>query len=795
MAGAGAPDLFLGPAPQPSFQPATQRAPEPVDLRLLAAAGAAWAGVLLATGLGPGRWWVLAALLAVVLTVVLAGLAARALAAGAVALVGVLLVLLVAGGSVTLRGEALARGPVGGWAADRQAGTAVLVTSGDPRAIEGDFGPGVLVRARLEGFTTQEGDWSGAVPVLVRGDDAWSGVRLGTRVQVRARLSPSSERGLAAGLVPLGPPQVLSGPGTALRAAGAVRAAVVDASRGPTPGEFLVPALVTGDDAALPAAVVEDFRAAGMTHLTAVSGTNLTLVLGSLLLVAGVLGVRGRGRVLVGLCGVAAFVLLARPEPSVVRAAAMGTVALLALGSGGRRAGVRTLGAAVLVLLLLHPWFAFSIGFALSVLATAGILLVGPPIRASLARWLPGPLADAVAVPIAAQLACTPLVAAISGQVSLVAVFANLVAAPLVGPATVLGLAGGLLGVVWSPAGVPAGWVASVCAQGLILVARLAASLPVAAVDWGTSPHALLALSALCVLALVAAPALLRHRGVAAALTVALLVVMLRPLPASWPFLGRPGWPPSGWAAVMCDVGQGDAFVLRVAAGAAVLVDAGGDPRVVDRCLERLGVRDLPVVVLTHFHADHVDGLAGALGGRRVGEILVAPLEEPDDRAAGVRALARDRGLPVRVPDLEEVTQLGAVRWRVVAPSRLVSDEPNDASLVLLAEVGGIRILLTGDVEPPSQAPLLRVPDLLPIDVLKVPHHGSRYQDPRVLTSLGARVALVSVGADNTYGHPAPETVAALEASGARVLRTDEDGDVALVVDEGGVAFVRRGPE
>jgi competence protein ComEC len=139
------------------------------------------------------------------------------------------------------------------------------------------------------------------------------------------------------------------------------------------------------------------------------------------------------------------------------------------------------------------------------------------------------------------------------------------------------------------------------------------------------------------------------------------------------------------------------------------------------------------------------------------------------------------------------VVHVGALTWEVLAPERILSDSPNDASVVLLVETAGIRLLLSGDAEPPSQGLLLRH-DLAPIDVLKVPHHGSRYQDPRLLTELGARVALVSVGEDNDYGHPDPGTLALLEHAGATVRRTDEDGDVAIVVDQDGeLRVVSRG--
>ena len=210
---------------------------------------------------------------------------------------------------------------------------------------------------------------------------------------------------------------------------------------------MLVPALVDGDDAGLDPTLADDFRTTGLTHLLAVSGTNLTLVVGFALTLARWLRVRGRWLLLVGAAGIVGFVLLARPEPSVLRAAAMGTVALVGLGAHGRDRGIRGLGVATVVLLLLDPGLATAMGFALSVCATAGILLLAPGWRTALARWLPWWLADAVAVPAAAQLACTPLIAAISGQVSLVAVGANLLAAPAVGPATVLGLLG------WLPPG------------------------------------------------------------------------------------------------------------------------------------------------------------------------------------------------------------------------------------------------------------------------------------------------------------------------------------------------------
>ena len=746
------------------------------DLRTTLLGGSAWAGAL--AGLHLPNPWLLLLIGTLVGAATLSARRSRML--GACLLVGAVLA-----GSAAVRVEVAQVSPVAGWAGERATAEAVLVVTADPVLHEGQFGESVIVGARLRTALVRGQLVRSTVPVLVIGGPEWLDVGLGSTVRFTGRLGPSSSAREAAVLSGQSEPVVLRGPPAALTGAQAVRDAVREATAGgPDQAAALVPALVTGDDAALPEELVNDFRTAGLTHLTAVSGTNLTLVLAFLLMLARWSGVRGRGLLVVGLLGVVGFVLMARPEPSVIRAAAMGTVALLGLGAGGRAAGVRALGAAVLLLLVADPWLAVSAGFTLSVLATTGILFVAPGFRDALGRWLPRPLAEAVAVPLAAQLACTPVVAALSGQVSLVAVGANLLVAPAVGPATVLGLVGGLLGLVLPPLGAVVGRLATWSAQVIVVVAERAADLPAAAVDWSTTGPALALLTVLTALCTAVAHQVLRRPGASIALVVLLGLVVARPVPVL-------GWPPQGWVLVMCDVGQGDALVLATGPREGVVVDAGPDPALVDGCLRRLGVDRVPAVVLTHFHADHVDGLPGVLDGRAVGEVQTTSLREPEYGADHVDQWSRAAGVPVRVPAYGEQATVGDATWRVVAPREVLTDSPNDSSLVLLVETEGIRLLLCGDVEPLSQGPLLEE-DLGLIDVLKVPHHGSRYQDERLLTGLGARVALVSVGEDNDYGHPAPTTLALLEGAGATVRRTDEDGDVAVVVDDGALRVVSR---
>ena len=715
-------------------------------------------------------------------------------------MLGAVVVLAAFGVASGLHVRAMTAGPVVELAGAEAAVTVRLTITGDP-AVRDSPGsrrpPYVVVRARVDEITGRGRTTRVRTPVLVVGAESWSRIRYGESVETGGRLRPA-ERGadVAAVLSTHAGPRVLAGPAWWLRAAEHVRAGLRESVDGQPPAVAgLVPALVMGDETGMPPQLADDFRTTGLTHLSAVSGTNLTLLLAFVIPLARLAGVRARGLVAVGLVTVLVFVVLARPQPSVLRAAVMGLVALAAMTSGGTRRGIRSLSAAVLGLLLLDVALARSAGFALSVLATAGIVILAPGWRDALGRWMPMRIAEAVACPLAAQLACTPVVAWLSGEVSLVAVAANLLAGPAVGPATVLGFAAAGVALLSDPLAGVVGWLAAWPARWIIAVAEHGADLPGAATGWPATVAGVAVLTVLCLLLVVWMRRLLVRPAAVLLAVLVLAVAVLRPV-------GRLGWPPPDWVLVACDVGQGDSLVVHVAPGSAVVVDTGPDPAAVDRCLRELGVRYVPVLVLSHFHADHAGGIAGVVRDRAVGEIEVTPYPSPPAEQRRVLALAAAHRIPVRTATYGEQRSVGMVGWRVLWPARVPDlsgpgteegSPENNASVTMLVEVAGLRMLLTGDLEPESQRRVLASGADLRADVLKVPHHGSGRQEEAFVRATGARLALVSAGIDNDYGHPAPRTLDLLTRLGMTVARTDTGGSVAVVRTRAGLGLATSG--
>ncbi|MFE9108515.1 ComEC/Rec2 family competence protein [Streptomyces collinus] len=821
----------------------------PTDLRLVPPALAAWGTAALMLDAAPER--VLGIVIGCLVAVGLLPLIRRRRTASwpRASAAALLLCVAAAAASAGLHGADLRRGPVPGLAREYATVTAEVELTSDPRLtrprVRGDHVAPTAVLIDADVQRVQEAGGTAVTtraPVLLivdadaappgreaggRGRSPWLGLLPSTRLRVSARSAPAMTGGdrIAAVLRvrDQGEPVVVGEPSGPQRLAGRLRAGLREATDGlPADARALLPGLVVGDTSRITPELEEAFKETDLTHTLAVSGANFTILLALLLGPPGLaqhverrglaprLGISLRGTAVLGGALSLGFVIVCRPDPSVVRAAACGAVALLALATGRRRSMIPALATAVLLLVLYDPWLARSYGFLLSVVATGALLTLAPRWSAGLRRrGVPPRPAEALGAAAAAQALCAPIVAVLSARVSLVAVPCNLLAEFAIAPATVLGFAALATAPVAMPVAEVLAWCAHWPAEWIARIARTGAALPGAGVDWpGRWTGAALLLAVTLVVVLVGRR-LLGHPWWCGVCGVLLVLVVVQPPPLTRVVTG---WPPPGWRLVMCDVGQGDALVLAAGEGTGVVVDAGPDPQLVDHCLRSLGISRIALVVLTHFHADHVAGLPGVLRGRAVGAIETTGFEEPADQAAFVRRLAAARRIPVTRAAAGEQRRTGELAWQVVwpppspppvsppgvapglLPAHPVPEGPNDASVAMLVRSGGLRLLLLGDLEPPAQRALARSPAaeaLEGVDVLKVAHHGSAYQDPGLMGRVAPRLALISCGEDNSYGHPAPGTVAALRDGGAAVLRTDRDGALA-VVGEGGELSVAR---
>ena len=750
-----------------------------LDLRLAPTAVAVWVGTLLAPLLPARSLFVMAVSSGGVAVVV--GVRHREAAGARHVVLAVCAALAVTAGTAAVRASARESSPLSAAAAAGRSVSVTLTLEADPSVLAGAgaqvMGPATVTELD-DGTTTTSLD---APVLLFAPSNSWHAFRAGQTLRVRARPSPPrAGDDVLAVLSIRGPPTFAGGPGPIQRGAGAIRDGLAAASArmlDPRPAGLL-PGLVVGDTRAFDPLLAADFKRAGLSHLTAVSGANVAIVVLGILWPLRRRTVRRRIQAVVAGTALAGFVVLATPTASVLRAAVMGAITLLALATGRQRSAVPALATSIIVLVLADPGMARDAGFALSVVATASIVVLAPGWSRRLREhgW-PRFLADAVSVSGAAGLATAPIVAALSGTVSLVSLPANLLAAPAVAPATVLGLVAALIGPVLPWLGDVAVWVAGWPARWLVVVAERCAAVPDAATGWPAGSAGALGMTFLLLVGGWGLWRFPRWRVLALAAVVGATVL-------GWPLRQTiRGWPPAQTVLVACDVGQGDALVLPTGRGQAILVDSGREVTSVDRCLDQLGVDSLPLVLLSHLDADHAGGLAGALTGRSIGVVATGTLPPSDTRVVGLdHLLGRfHRVRTTLVPGNHR--QVGSAAVDVLAPDpgwATASATPNDMCLVVRVTSGGLRLLLTGDLSAQAEARILETGTDVRADVLKVPHHGSADTDPDFLAATGARVALISVGAHNTYGHPTQRALTWLAQDAMWVHRTDREGDLAV---------------
>jgi competence protein ComEC len=565
----------------------------------------------------------------------------------------------------------------------------------------------------------------------------------------------------------------------------------------------LLRGFVLGEDDRIDPATVDDFKRSGLAHLLAVSGENVMLLALLAMPLLALLGVPLRARLMLVLALIAIYVPVTGAGPSIQRAGVMGAAGVVAALAGRPRSRWYAVLLAAFATLALNPRASDDAGWQLSFAAVIGILLWAAGLRDVVlgspghtrGRATPGwrrGLAEGVGVTVSATLATAPLMAHDFGAISLASLPANLMALPAVAPLMWLGMLSGLAGQLpWVPvepltgvAGLLAAYVAQVAHWfGSPAWARVDVSLPGAA-------GVLASYVALGLVMWVVLGWARRRRGLRrprrhrrALIAVAALAMVAVATVAVGRGTGAPGGPPPGLRVTVLDVGQGDSILLDPGDGEPVLVDGGPPGAELLSHLEREGISDLAAAVVTHDQSDHVAGIEELLGSLPIHRLIYA---EPGADFLGAARAAR---VPtVSIAEGSEVDS-GSLRLETLWPPRSLieapgREDPNGAALVLLARWHEFRMLLTADAEAEA-VPI----DPGPIDVLKVAHHGSDDAGlGRLLDRTAPRLAVVSVGADNPYGHPTPQTISALAEHHVPTLRTDEDGDVTIDVTREGWA-------
>jgi competence protein ComEC len=616
-------------------------------------------------------------------------------------------------------------------------------------------------------------------------DDVRAVLKVGQRFEGTFRLKPSHRDLPKFSLVQTGTLSELS---TQMSWLYSVRSNFTLTAKSITPDSgALVAGLAIGDDSGLSGQMLTRMKTLSLTHLTAVSGANCAIVIGGVFLLLKRAGSRRFVTLTLSLLALVLYVAIVGFEPSVIRAAVMASVVLLCALAGRRMPPTVALAWAVILVLSLWPGMVTSLGFWLSVVATAAILLIAPALYKKLSTRMPAGFALGLAVVVSAQLWCLPMLVDLSGGLPTYSIVANLLAEPLVAPITVLGIVALVVAMVFPPLAALLYWLASFAAYGIELISNLAL-LPAATIWW---PEGALGVALMVVT--VAALSLIiisrmRRQAFAAIALVALTFVSF-----SGSAVARSqNWPGTDWQVVSCDVGQGDATVIR-SSNQTMLIDVGREPEPIAQCLEALGVTQVDVLLLTHFDADHVGGLAGALERAQFRQALISPFDDDRPQVAVALGQLAEANVSVSTAEVGDRGRLGDAEWIVAAPEPRAAgaEDSNDASVILRVETSQWLLLAFADAGERAQMRTVRLRNSLlnrtagkPL-IVKVSHHGSADQYAELFEDLRPEVALFSVGESNSYGHPTKRALEIFEKAGSAIFRTDQQGSVSLTFVDG----------
>ncbi len=584
----------------------------------------------------------------------------------------------------------------------------------------------------------------------------------------------------------------------------------------------LVQGITLGVRGSLDAGLQDQFTAAGVVHILSVSGLHVGFLVGLVLFVFRwrPLRVQHPAWLILAVALVLIYyAVMVGFKPSVVRASIMALLLLSAYQLGQMRDWPTALAVAALVILIANPLALFDPGFQLSFSATWAILYLGPVLVQGMQRvasrhlnWkLPAAYGWILAVPLAAQLGTLPLVAYYYNIVSPVAILANIIVTPLTAIIFILGLLTALLSVVVPVLSIIAAPALGALVDLLSVLVNCFAALP-GAYFYVATPSLLLVLAWYPLLYLTLVPSgpgkpwqgwretaqtSIKKSGHRIAGVAAVTLFVLLGLTLWWPGDGSY----QDLRVHFIDVGQGDSTLLQTPAGKSILIDAGGWPgelagdrgvghQVVVPYLLHLGVSELDILVLTHPHEDHVGGAWALLDKIDIRQVIVAPESEGEEVPPEYYQLLEaflDAGVPVEeVWAGDRIRVESSLTLDVLGPSAPLLSETrsdlNNNSVVLWLKYGEMSFLFPGDVEQEGQARLLAQRNLK-TDVLKFPHHGSGAFVPAFLHAVAPEVAVLSLGANNRFGHPHASALAILEELVVEVYRTDKDGAVIIYTD------------
>ncbi len=543
--------------------------------------------------------------------------------------------------------------------------------------------------------------------------------------------------------------------------------------------EALVAGLAIGERKLLSEQAQLAMREVSLTHLVAVSGANLAIVMGAVWFLLGIIGVSRKLRFLFSGLALVGYVLLVGPEPSVIRAGAMALAVLCAMALGRGANPLHSLALAVLCLLLFDQSLARDLGFALSVIATTGLLIGARPIAERLG-FLPLPLALALGAGVAAQVFTLPVMVLIQPGFPLYGILANLIVEPVVAPVTVLGI----LAVIAIPIGsLVSNLATAIAALGtswILGVASFFAAMPETRLHLvgGFTGQVLLWVLVVGLAGVVTARGTLLKVAFALFGSASALLVVL----SSADVLRHTG-AVSNWAVMACDVGQGDAVLVRDS-GLVAMIDVGKTPALVRRCLEDSRIQEIDLLILTHYDQDHVAGISG-LSAVKIHQVLVSGFEDDRPVVSVVESELSKRGIKAKIALAGETAEFGACRLHILGPNNPeLAETSNDASIASFFDCPRYQLLNLADTGDSAQERLVSPVQSLTkanlLRIVKVAHHGSADQNERLYEVFRPQVALYSVGVENNYGHPTAKTLKLTGAIGAKNLRTDLDGALGL---------------